>query len=421
MILKHPNPISLFSGLILFAVSLVQIGSAEENWPSYRGPQGDGHARETGLPTEWGTADVAWSTPLPGEGQSCPTIWGERIYMTASLRRGEERVVFCVNRNDGRILWQKTAWTGRPEPTHKMTGWASATCATNGKYVYAFFGHGGGLFCYTTDGDLVWNQKLGNFEGPWGTAASPILYKNLVIQNCDADVNAAIAAFDQETGDQVWRTKRENYRGWSTPVLVDVKGKKELVLNGHLGVRGYDPDTGNELWFCRGYNGRGTPMVTPGANGLLHVICGRGGDAFAIRPGGRGDVTATHRVWHTPRLRGRDLPSPIVLDGQMLVANMAGILSSYNSDNGKNLWRGRLGGNYSAAPLAYQGLAFFLSEDGRTVAVKPGPQMEIVTENLLKPAAEEVFRSTPTPSDGQIFIRSTRRLYCIGERNQDAS
>jgi outer membrane protein assembly factor BamB len=393
--------------------------AAEPDWSGWRGPTGDGHSTDQNLPSEWSADDVAWKTPLEGEGQSSPCVWGEQIFLTRSDNRGAQRYVFCLNRSTGEKLWEKLAWEGTPEPTHNMNGWASASCTTDGELVFAFFGKGGGLFCYTTQGTKVWEKNLGVFEGPWGTAATPVLYKDLVIQNCDADRDASIIAFNKKTGEQAWKTKREDFRGWSTPVLIEVDGHRELALNSHTGVFGYDPATGTELWFCKGYTGRGSPTVTPGANGLLHVVNGKPGDVFSVKPGGKGDVSLTHKMWHTRRSVGRDLPSPIVLDGQMLVVSMQGVICSYDSDTGQELWKGRLPGNFSAAPIAYKGQAFFISEDnGEVFAVKPGPKLEIVARNELttKDNAEELFRSALIPDEGQLLIRSTRMLYCVGKR-----
>ncbi len=407
-------PVLLVGWVLSFAFAGALV--AEPDWSGWRGPTGDGHSQDQSLPVAWSAADIAWKTPLKGEGQSSPCVWGERIFLTRSEDGGKRRFVFCVNRGDGEILWEKQVnWNGTPEPTHKMNGWASASCTTDGELVFAFFGKAG-LYCYTVGGDLVWEKDLGEFVGPWGTAATPVLYKNLVIQNCDADENARLIAFDKKTGEQKWSTKRDNFRGWSTPVLIHAGGHDELALNGHTGVYGYDPATGKQLWFCKGYNGRGSPTVTLGANGLLHVVNGRPGPVFAIKPGGEGDVTATNKIWFTKRGGGRDLPSPIVLDGQMLVVNMQGVITSYDSDTGKELWKDRLGGQFSAAPIAYKGLAFFISEDGETVVVKPGKKLDIITRNTLKPGNEEIFRSSITPDDGGLLIRSTGMLYCIGKR-----
>ncbi len=205
--------------LAAFALGIVTFGSlsflsAEPDWSSWRGPTGDGHSTDESLPTEWSPDDVEWKTPLKGEGQSSPCVWGEHIFLTRSDNRGAERYVFCVSRRDGRILWEKLAWEGTPEPTHNMNGWASASCTTDGELVFAFFGKGGGLHCYTVTGMKVWDtgDTLGVFEGPWGTAATPFLYKDTVIQNCDADRNAWLIAFNKKTGEVAWKTKRDDAR-----------------------------------------------------------------------------------------------------------------------------------------------------------------------------------------------------------------
>jgi len=405
-------PRLLSASLLLLLPTLLL---ADSNWPRWRGPRQDGHSAETGLPETWDAGSVTWKVSLPGIGQSSPILWGERIFLTSALDNGRQRVVFCVDRNDGRILWQRIAWTGEPEPTHKMNGWASSTCVTDGERVYAFFGRGGGLFCYTVDGDLVWSNALGQFEGPWGTAACPVLVDDLVIQNCDSEANASLTAFDKRTGEVVWRTRREDHRGWSTPILNEANGREELVLNGHTGVRAYNPRTGEELWYCKGFSGRGSPTVTP-TQGVLVAVNGTPGDMYAIRPGGTGTVTKTHMVWHTPRKGGRDMPSPIAIGKYMAVINMQGICTCYDSTDGKTLWQSRLGGNYTASPIAYSGKVFFLAENGETTVIEPGPELNIVARNTLDPADDEVFRASIAPSDGQIFIRSDRALYCIGKR-----
>lgn len=402
------------ASLCLFS-AVVQAETPTANWAGFRGPQGDGHSADPNLPTTWGTGDIKWSQELPGEGQSSPCIYGEQIFLTASQSNGRERVLMCLNRNDGRVQWQHTVWTGDPEPVHKMTGWAAATPACDGERVYAFFGRGGGLFCYALNGEKLWQQELGEFEGPWGTAASPVIVGDVVVQNCDADTNASIMGFNKLTGKVLWKTPRDNFRGWSTPLLQTVNGRQELVLNGHTGAYGYDPQTGKQLWFCKGDNGRGSPAATPGPDGLVYIVCGRPGNMFAVRTGGSGDVTASRRVWEASR-RSRDLPAPIVVDNQLLVVDMKGIITAYDTKTGKEVYKQRIGGNYSAAPVAFKGHAFFLNEAGETVVVKPGKELNIVAKNDVGAGQREVFRAAISPSDGQLFIRSTGKLYCIGQR-----
>jgi outer membrane protein assembly factor BamB len=397
---------------------LASTANAQSNWPRWRGPTADGHATEQGLPTQWDESSVQWKTALPGLGHSSPIVWGKRVFLTSALDEGRQRVVFCVDRDDGRILWQQVAWTGEPEPSHEVNGFASATCVTDGERVYAFFGRGG-LHCYTVDGEHVWSRDLGPFTGPWGTAASPVLVGELLVQNCDADADARIVALDKRSGETVWSTPRDSVRSWSTPVLVRAGERRELVVNGHTGVRAYAPETGEELWFCKSFDGRGTPTVTP-AGGLLHVLNGLQADIYAIRPGGTGDVTATHMAWHTPR-RSRDIASPIVVGDFVLVVSLrGGILSCYDAPTGKQLWSARTDTpeNFSASPVAYDGLAFFTSETGVTLAVKPGPELNVVAHNTVGGSEDEIFRASLAPVAGRVFIRSDRVLYCVGRAEE---
>ncbi len=404
--------------LLLASAAPLLIASAawaEANWPRWRGPHQNGHTTETNLPVKWSAEDIVWKTELPGIGQSSPIIWGDRIFLTAELGKGQERLVFCVSRTSGKILWRQTAWKGTPEKSHVMNGWASATCVTDGQIVVAFFGIGG-LHAYSVDGKPLWSLDLGSFEGPWGVAACPVIVDDLVIQNCDADASANLVAFDKRTGNEVWRTKRRDYRGWSTPIVVDAGQRRELVLNGHEGVQAYDPATGRELWFCSSAVGRGEPTVTP-AGDLLCVVNGlKGGKIYAVRPGGEGDVSETHRAWATPRQGARDCPSPIVVGDTMIVTDMDGVATCYDTKDGRIYWKERLGGKYSGSPIAAGGLVYFLNEAGVTIVIKPGPKLEKVAENSLPAARSELFRASLTPSQGQLFVRSTSVLYCIGSK-----
>jgi len=402
--------------LPLAALALLAQAAPPASWPGWRGPAADGHSAEKDLPQKWSDESVEWKTALKGAGQSSPVIWGERIFLTQALERGRQRVVLCIDRRTGKIEWEKVAWTGDPEPSHAMNGWASATCAVDGERVYAFFGRGGGLHCFTVDGAPVWSKNLGTFEGPWGTAASPVLVGDLVVQNCDSDKDARLVAFNRKTGDEVWSAAREPNRGWSTPVLIDTGTRKELVLNGHTGVIAYAPETGKELWICRCPVGRGEPTVTP-AGGTLYAANGLAtGGIYAIRPGGSGDVTATNRLWMTKKTE-RDTPSPIVLgDVVLLMSLRPDLLSAYETSTGNSLWRMRVGGVSSSSPVAYGGLAFIVLESGETVVVDPKAEDHIVARNKITAGPGEIFRASLTPSDGQVFLRSDRTLYCIGKR-----
>ena len=403
-------------GLVLVALLVMcaeTLVAAPPGWPSWRGPRGDGHSTETDLPTRWSNDSIKWSVALPGQGQSSPTIWGKRIFLTTALEKGKRRVVLCVDRETHKIAWQHTAFTGPALPTHNMNGYASASCVTDGEFVYAFFGEGGGIHCYRVDGSPAWQKPIGVFDNRWGSASCPVLVGNSVIQLVDSDKEAYIAAFDRKTGRPLWKTDRDNFRGWSTPVLIRAGGHDELVVNGHAAVCAYDPATGKELWRVKNPSGRGTPTVTP-AGGLLFSTNGTRPFLTAIRPGGSGDVTGSHVAWQVKR-QGRDIPSPIVVGEHVLVVGLrGGILGCYDTKTGKQHWLERLGTNFSASPVAWSGLAFFLNEAGETFVVKPGPKPQVVAKNRIKAPAEATFRASITPLEGQLYFRSTNRLYCVG-------
>jgi outer membrane protein assembly factor BamB len=405
---------------IVCGLAAVQPLKAEVNWPAWGGPSGTSHTTETGLPIRWTSDNVVWKAQLKGAGQSTPVIWGNQIFLTTSMENGRQRVVLAIDRRDGKTLWEQVAWTGEPEKSHVMNGWASATCATNGKVIVAFFGRGG-MHAYSLDGKHLWSRDLGDFAGPWGAAASPVFYGNTVIQNCDSESKeSSLLAVDYRTGETVWTTPREVVRGWSTPIVIHAPERDELVVNGHSAVRGYDPKSGRELWSCKSYNGRGEP-VPAYAHGRLYVVNGLPGDVYSVRPGGEGDVTQTHQAWHTPRKSGRDLPSPVVVEKYLLAASMAGILFCYDCETGKELWKERIGANYSSSPLVAEGRAYFQNDAGETTVVEPGEKIKIVATSKLDSASDELFRAALVPSQGQLFIRSTKFLYCIGARANGAA
>jgi outer membrane protein assembly factor BamB len=384
---------------------------AEPNWPRWRGQQGDGHSQAENVPLRWNAESVQWKVPLPGNGQSSPIVWDGRIFLTSALEQGRKRVVVCLDANDGKTLWERTAWTGDPEPTHQMNGWASPTCATDGTVVIAIFGKGG-LHAYSLDGQTLWSLNLGPLAGPWGVAACPIIVGNLVIQNCDADEDPYLIAVNKLTSETVWKTKRDGPRGWSTPIVVETDSRTELVLNGHTAVTAYNPQNGKKLWHCKSFNGRGEPTITP-AGDLLCAVNGLVGDIYAVRPGGTGDVTGTHLAWHTPRRGGRDTPSPIVIGSHIIVVDMKGIACCYDVKSGTEIWKERICDAISSSPIAVNGLAYFQDEKGETVIIKPGRTLEVVSRNSLG-AENQIFRASLTPLNGKLLSRSQTMLYCIG-------
>ena len=391
--------------------------NGEENWPQFRGPSGRGHSSAKDVPLKWSPDSVLWKISLKGKGQSSAVNWGDNLFLTGSSDDGRKRYLYCVDGKNGKMLWEKTIDCASPERPHRMNSYATPTCATDGERVVAFFGPGG-LHCHDLEGRKLWSRQLGDFPGPWGVAASPVIVNNMVIQNCDAEGASSLVALDLSSGEVLWQTARTDKPrgGWSTPVLIETGERKELVLNGELGVRGYDPVNGKELWFCRGFNGRGSP-VPDFSNGLLYVVNGKPGDTYAVKPGGSGDVTKSRMAWHAPRRGGRDLPSPVVVGDFLVVVSMSGLATCYDAASGKVHWQQHLGekGEYAAAPLVVNGHVLIQSVyGGKTVVLKPGKRFEVLRVNDLGAEVDEVFRSCLSPIKGKIFARSLSMLYCVG-------
>tara|TARA_R110002096_G_scaffold304275_1_gene499225 strand:+ start:3630 stop:4874 length:1245 start_codon:yes stop_codon:yes gene_type:complete len=406
----------ILSGLVISATAV-----AEESWPQFRGPSGRGHSEATGAPTSWDESSVIWKTALKGSGQSSPVNAGDRIFLTGASDDGSERYLMCLSAKSGEMIWEDTLACANPEDFHAMNSQATPTCATDGETVVAFFGPGG-LHAYSVDGEKKWAIDLGDFPGDWGVAASPVILDGKVIQNCDALGVSRLVAVDLETGKIAWDTPREDKPrgGWSTPILIEHEGKREFVLNGEFGVRGYDPESGEELWFCEAFNGRGSP-VPEFANGKLYVVNGKPGDTYCVTPGGSGNVTNSHMVWHASRKGGRDLPSPTVVDDYLFITSMSGIATCYDAANGKPYYVERLSENegieVAAAPLVIDGLIYLQTVvGGDVVVIRPGESLDIVSVNSLgDDAKDEIFRATIAPIGGHLYLRSGTTLYCVGQ------
>lgn len=390
------------------------IADASENWQRFRGPAGTGHHSGKALLTQWGPDDILWRIELKGEGHSSPVNWEHRIFLTGATDKGRCRFVCALDASDGHLLWEKSIPCEAPEKAHAMNSLATATCVTDGERVVAFLGSAG-LHCFDLQGNPLWSQNLGDFPGPWGIAASPVIAGDLVIQNCDAQGESSLVALDKKTGKPVWRTSRgeKPMGGWGTPVQIETGSRSELVINSEQGIDAYDPATGKPLWTCTGYNGRGEPEPVF-AHGLVLVVNGKAGDVYAIRPGGAGDVSATHRAWHTPRPKVRDIASPIVVGDSLFAIDMRGSATSYDARSGNVLWSERVPGSYTASPIASAGLIYLNNEAGETLVIRPGPKYDLVARNSLGDRPGELFRASPAPIDGRLYLRSNRALYCVG-------
>ncbi len=393
---------------------------AAGNWPGWRGTNGSGVSEEKGFPIAWSSEQgVMWKTELAGSGNSSPVVWGDRVFLTTAEDGGARRSVLCFDRANGHQLWKCSAPSDAREGTHAKNGFASATPALDGQRAYAFFGSAG-VIAADFSGRLVWHRDLGPFLSDWGIAGSPLVYRNLVVINGDQDGPSAegpsrsfLIALDRDTGETVWRTERPDQpRSWSSPVLVTPEGSErpELVLNGGNTVRAYDPETGAELWRCAGMTEWVTPTVVAG-DGLVYAVSGKNGPTLAIRPGGRGDVTQTHVVWRAKR-GGPYIPSPIFSNGRLYMVNDGGIITCFGPRDGKVVFQDRLPpSSFSSSLLAADGRLYIVNEEGDTFVLAARDRLEILGTNSLG----ERCLATPALSRGNVFVRTEKHLWCLGQ------
>ncbi|MEX1097202.1 MAG: PQQ-binding-like beta-propeller repeat protein [Planctomycetales bacterium] len=409
---------TMFFRVCIFLGCVLLAGRGEargDDWPRWRGSQGNAVSAETELPVRWDRkTNIAWSVNVPGEGASSPIVWGDRVFLTSAREAGGVRVLHCLDRDSGETLWTREIKDDFPEITLPLTGHAAATPATDGERVVAFFGNAGAA-CWDFDGKELWRRDLGDFESELGLASSPIIDEGRVILVCDHDgdriktFDSFLIALDAKTGRTVWKTERPGlYRSWSTPIVVPGReGQRELIVNAQDELRGYDARTGREQWKVGGMTGWVTPSPVFG-DGLIFAASGRDGPTLAVRPGGAGDVTETRVVWRERR-GAPYVCSPLLYDGLLYVHNEAGILSCFEAATGKTVYRERLAGKFSASAAAGDGKLYVSNEGGDTFVVRAGRKFEILAKNPL----EEEILASPAISGGRLFLRTRTRLFCI--------
>ncbi|MGH7173939.1 MAG: PQQ-binding-like beta-propeller repeat protein [Gemmataceae bacterium] len=412
-----------FSIFALISVVLLAGVVRAENWPGWRGPRGDGTSLEKSLPLAWSeTQNLHWKTPIPGKGHSSPIIWGERIFVTTCLENKGERVLMCLDRRDGKILWQRVVLTAKLERKHHLNSFASATPVTDGKHVWvAFLAYPAmQVACYDFDGKQVWMRSPGKLLSVHGFCSSPILYKNLVIVNGDQDAKAYLVALDKQTGAERWRIDRPNKtRSYCTPILIHAKSKPDvtqLVLSGSRCVTGYDADTGKLLWIIDGPTEQYVASLVYLDDVLFLTTGFPEYHLMGISPEGEGNITRSKYIrWHIPhKVNRRDgasyVPSPIAANGHFYVCSDTGFLSCLETRTGKRLWKQKLARHVSASPVLADGHLYFLDDDGTTHILKANAEFTVLRENKLD---DECYAS-PALSRGQLFIRGLQNLYCIG-------
>ena len=387
-----------------------------ENWPGWRGPQRTGLTTDTGVVTKWSpTENILWKSPVPGTGISNPVVWGDRVFVTASEGREQgELHVICFDTKTGRELWHQRLWGTAPTLFfYAQSGMASPSPVTDGKHLWAFFGTGD-VFCFDLDGGLVWHRALadeyGAFENRFAASSSPLLFEDTVILQCDHYGASYVVALDQQTGANRWKADRpEVWLSWSSPQLMPVGDRFELVIVGSEKIDGYDPKSGTRLWTVRGLSREcvPTPVVS---NGLILAVTGPNGVHVAIKPGGSGDVTESHVAWRSDRGTSF-VPSGIVLHNRYYLADDKGIASCFDATSGKLLWRKRLGGKFTASPVSADDKLYFTNEAGSTL-VLDGTQPEY-TELARNEIGEDLLASAAI-SNGRMFLRTSKHLFCVG-------
>jgi outer membrane protein assembly factor BamB len=405
--------------LLLAALSLPAAGPAD-NWPQFRGPHGDGKSDATGLPLTWNeTKNVVWKTAIHGKGWSSPVVWGDQVWLTTAREDGTRLSAVCVDRNSGRVIHDLAVFdVAKPAFCHPTNSYASPTPAVEEGRVYVHFGTYGTACLDTKTGKTLWERRdlhCDHFRGP---ASSPILYGGLLFVHYDGIDVQYVVALDKATGKTAWRKDRGTYfkpgtdgdfkKAYGTPAVLTIEGKPQLVSPAAAATTAYDPQTGEQLW--RVYHG-GMNVAAPPLYGLGKVfLCtGDGGlKLLAVRPTGKGDVTATHIDWK----RNQGVPSrssPLLVGDLLYMVNELGFASCVEAKTGQEVWRQRLGRKYWASPLYAEGRLYFFSEGGLAHVGEAGRAWKELAVNKLDVGC----MASPAVAGKALFIRTKTHLYRV--------
>ncbi len=450
MMKATPRKVSCTLSLVLALVSAASTLS-QENWPRFRGADATGVvADDPRLPDSWDAeTNVVWRSEIPGWGWSSPIVWNDRVFVTSVhndaedyespkkglyLGRGRREppkgihhwMVYCLSLTTGDLLWKQEAHQGEPAfPRHPKSTYASETPTTDGERLYVLFGDLG-LYCYSFDGEPLWSRPIESKETFWGygAAASPIVHAGRVIMVYDNQEESYIAAYDSESGEEQWRTPREEKSTWATPFLWQHDLRTEIVVAGKNRNRSYDLD-GNLIWD---FDGQMSNLTIPSPfahNGLLYITSGYFQDphrpVYAIAPGARGDISLEEDQtendcirWYQPKA-GPYNTSPIVYQGLYYTLLDRGFITCHDARTGEEIYgrkRFAPGASFTSSPWAYNGKLFFLSEDGETFVIRAGREYDEVRRNSL----DELCIATPSIAQGKLLIRTASQIYCISNK-----
>jgi outer membrane protein assembly factor BamB len=410
--------------LITLWLGLVSSLAYAGNWPAWRGPQHNGVSEETGLPTKWSaTENVLWKVPLSGPGNSTPVIWENDVFITQASNGGKRRELICIDKKSGIERWRRAVEDVPEEPTHATNPHCSASPATDGKVVIVTYASAG-VYAYDIHGKQLWHTDLGPQKHIWGNGASPVLAGNVVYLNHGPSAdNTQLVAMDLVSGKVLWQHKEPKraapgnpdfYGSWSDPLLRKVGDRNELLMSWPFRVCSMDPLTGKEFWTCEGLNALvyTSPLFH---EGLVIGMGGYGGMALAVRAGGKGDVTESHRLWHNVKNPQR-IASGVIHAGHIYIHNDPGLAQCLELKTGRVVWAERLKGqgnsgqNWSSVVLS-EGKCYTANQGGDCFIFKASPKFELLATN---PLGEKVIASIAV-SDGKLFIRGHKHLFCIGE------
>jgi outer membrane protein assembly factor BamB len=405
-----------------FLPALLLAPAAAADWPQFRGPSGDGRARDAKIATEWDrTRNVAWRKEIPGLGWSSPVVAGGKIFLTTAVPAGKDHSLraLCLDATTGESIWNVEVFKqadGQSPAIHKKNSHASPTPVIDGDDLFVHFGHMGAACLNARDGKSRWTQRTLAYNPVHGNGGSPILVGDKLIFSIDGTDRQEVVALDRKTGTVAWLAPRKmsvlKPFSFSTPLLITVNGRDQIVSAGSGVAMALDPKTGKEIWrvtYGSGYSVVPRPVY---GNGLVYLSSGYEVPVlYAIRPDGTGDVTATHVEWTAKRGAPRNA-SPLLVDDALYLAADDGLITCLDARSGKERWNERAGRAFSASPLEANGLIYFLDEDGVAIVLKAGASYDEIARNKI---GERALASLAV--DGAaIFLRTEKALYRIGSK-----
>ena len=399
--------------IVILMLSFTCVTQAQ-NWPNWRGPNGDGTSSNSNIPTKWdSTTNVLWKVAVPGAGYASPIVWGDRLFTTTAKTETHEKLLLCYDTKNGDLLWQVTVLKTPFEGKHNDNSFASGTPATDGKYIYVSFLDSISVVvaAYDFTGKQIWLQRPGTFSSPHGYSCSPAIYKDKVIINGDSMGDSFIAALSRKDGHIIWKTPHDKKaHSFSTPIFRDIAGRMQMIFLGNKEVASYNPEDGSRYWFISGPSDDmcSSPVYNEKTGYLLISSAWPKRNLLAIKPDGNGDVTGTHVVWQTSN-GGYYVPSPVTIGDYLISTMVDGSVNCIEAATGNVVWKEKLGKQYASSVLI-NGLVYSPNDEGVITVIKPGPVFESISKNGI---GETMFAS-PAVSNGRIYLRGTKHLFCIG-------